>query len=57
MGRLSQIIYYLYAESHPTKTEQAHFYTHVEITDSLKKVRRVHQNRLRKCEVNDPNNS
>lgn len=57
MGRLSQIIYYLNAESHPTKTEQAHFYTHVEITDSLKKVRRVHQNRLRKCEVNDPNNS
>jgi hypothetical protein len=39
MGRLSQIIWYMNAEKHPTELEKLHLYTHLEITESLKKER------------------
>lgn len=47
MGRLSQLFWYLNAETHPTLLEKKHHYSHLEITEHLKKLRREYRRRLR----------
>ena len=47
MGRLSQLIYYLNAEEPPTDEELKTVYTHLDITDELKKYRQEYRHMLK----------
>jgi len=47
MGRGSQIFWFLNEDKMPTELEQRHYYSHVEITDELKKLRRKYRHNLR----------
>ena len=48
MSRLSQFMSYLNAEKHPTALDKIHFYTHAELDESTKKVRRKYRKELDK---------
>ena len=50
MGRGSQIFWFLSEEKMPTDQEQRHFYTHLAITDDLKKLRKEYRHTLRNSE-------
>jgi hypothetical protein len=47
VGRLTEIIDFLNREEMPTSQIQAHIYTHIEITDELKKLRREYRAQLK----------
>jgi len=40
MGTLSQLFWYVLRDKHPTKLEQAHIFSHITVTEGLKKFRR-----------------
>jgi len=50
MGSLSQFFWYINAEEAPTEFQLLLHYTHISITPELKKLRRDHQNQLRRNE-------
>lgn len=47
MGRLTQLIQYLNAEEPPTDEELKTVYTHLEITEELKKYRKEYRQMLK----------
>ena len=47
MSRLSQFFWYINAEDHPTRLEQRHHYTDLDITPALKKIRRDYRRAIR----------
>ena len=53
MGRLTQIIKYLNAEDTPTADEVNTVYTHLEITDDLKKYRKEYRCMLKTLPKDD----
>ena len=42
MGRLSEIIWYLNEDKHPTELERQHHYRYLTIDDGIRKVHRAH---------------
>ena len=48
MGRGSQIFWFLNADKMPSEEELTNYYTHLHVTDELKKLRAEHQINLRK---------
>ena len=48
MGRASQIFWFLNAEKMPSEEELTNYYTHLHVTDELKKLRSVHRRNLKK---------
>jgi hypothetical protein len=48
MGRASQILWFLNAEKMPSEEELTNYYTHLHVTDELKKLRSEHRRRLKK---------
>lgn len=50
MGTLSQLFWYLNREEHPTALEQKHHYSHLDITEHVKKLRREYRRELLKAE-------
>ena len=49
MGRASQIFWFLNAGKMPSEEELTNYYTHLHVTDELKKLRAEHQRNLRKA--------
>jgi rRNA-processing protein FCF1 len=47
MGRLTEIIDFLNQEEMPSTQYQRHFYTHIEVTDELKKLRQEYRKQLK----------
>jgi len=47
MGKGSQIFWFLNAEKIPTSMEQIHHYSHLSITNELKKIRRIYRRELK----------
>jgi len=48
MGRLSEIIWYLNEDTHPTELQIKHRYRYITIDDELKAIRRKYLSRKRK---------
>jgi len=53
MGRGSQIFWYLNSEKTPTESELRIVYTHLDITNELKKYRKEHRRTLKKLKAED----
>jgi len=53
MGRLTQIINYLNAEETPLQDELKNVYTHLDITDELKKYRKEYRRMLKTLSKDD----
>jgi len=48
MGRLTQLIEYLNTDKHPSKDDIISNYTHINITDELKRIRRKYRRLIKK---------
>jgi len=46
MGRITEAIEYLNVKKHPSKIDILHFYTHIEIDEGLKGLRRAYRSKL-----------
>ena len=48
MGRLSQLFWFMNADKMPTKQEQQHHYSHLDVTDEVKAIRKEHKAQKRR---------
>ena len=52
MGRATEFLDYINKEKHPTALEKKHFYTHINITEFEKEIRRNYRKK-NKLKIND----